>query len=118
VLVVEDNDIIREVLVRCFEGLGIDCIARGDAREVAAILDEGRWKPDLLVMDIDLPHLTGIECLERLRARGIRIPCLFITGGVSEPPAALAPLRLLHKPFKLESLLEECRLLVDEAKAG
>ncbi len=118
VLIVEDNAIIREVLVKCFEGLDIDTIARGDATEVESILRNSPLKPDLIVMDIDLPQMTGIECLERIRAAGFRVPCLLITGGVSEPQRPIADMRLLRKPFRLETLLQNCRILLDEAKAA
>jgi signal transduction histidine kinase len=116
VLVIEDNATIREVLVKCFEGIDIDCIARGDATEVEAILRDSPLKPDLLVMDIDLPKMTGIECLERIRAAGFRVPCLLITGGISEPQRPIESMRLLRKPFRLETLLQNCRILLDEAK--
>jgi CheY-like chemotaxis protein len=118
VLIVEDNATIREVLVKCFEGLDIDTIARGDATEVESILRNSPLKPDLIVMDIDLPHMTGIECLERIRAAGFGTPCLLITGGVSEPQRPIASMRLLRKPFRLETLLQNCRILLDEAKAA
>lgn len=116
VLVVEDNATIREVLVKCFEGLDIDCIARGDATEVESILRDSPLKPDLIVMDIDLPKMTGIECLERIRAAGFAVPCLLITGGISEPQRPIASMRLLRKPFRLETLLQNCRILLDGAK--
>jgi signal transduction histidine kinase/CheY-like chemotaxis protein len=118
VLIVEDNATIREVLVKCFEGLGIDTIARGDATEVESILRSSPLRPDIVVMDIDLPKMTGIECLERIRAAGFGLPCLLITGGISEPQRPIANMRLLRKPFRLETLLQNCRILLDEARAG
>lgn len=58
---------------------------------------------DLLILDIDLPERTGVECLNELRNRGDMTPCLLITGGLSEPPRLEAS-SLLRKPFRIEEL--------------
>jgi hypothetical protein len=44
------------------------------------------------------------------------VPCLLITGGISEPQRPIAAMRLLRKPFRLETLLQNCRILLDETK--
>ena len=118
VLVVEDDRAIRDVLVAAFESLDIDVVARGDAEEVESILTQGPFAMDLLVMDIDLPGTSGIECLERLRTLGVRTPCLFVTGGVQAPTANLAPCRVLRKPFPLDALVGACRTLLNDSAAG
>lgn len=112
VLVVEDNTIIRDVLVRVFEGSGARVDARGDASEVEEIL-QNHPETDLLVFDIDLPGRTGIECLEALRAGGVDIPCLFITGGITEPPV-LERIAFLRKPFRIDVLRRTASQLLDQ----
>lgn len=102
VLVVEDNTIIRDVLVRVFQGTETEVVARGDASDVEAIL--ARYpETDLLIFDIDLPGRSGIECLQDLRAQGVQIPCLLITGGITDPPA-LDRIAFLRKPFRIDAL--------------
>jgi signal transduction histidine kinase/ActR/RegA family two-component response regulator len=115
VLVVEDDDAIRAVLVAAFESLDIDVVARPDADEVDSILVGGPFAIDLLIMDIDLGGTSGIECLEALRAKDVRTPCLFVTGGVQAPPASLAPCRVLRKPFPLDALVGACRAVLNDA---
>jgi DNA-binding NtrC family response regulator len=117
VLLVEDDDAIREVLMAAFESLDIDVVARPDAEEVEGIVIGGPFAIDLLIMDIDLPGRSGIECLEELRAKGVRTPCLFVTGGVQAPPASLAPCRVLRKPFPLDALVGACRSVLNDAEA-
>ncbi len=117
VLVVEDDQAIRDVLVAAFESLDIDVVARPDAEGVESILIGGPFAVDLLIMDIDLGGMSGIECLEQLRSKGVRIPCLFVTGGIQAPPATLAPCRVLRKPFPLDALVGACRSVLNDAAA-
>ena len=114
VLVVEDNTIIRDVLVRVFEGIEAEVHARGDTSEVETILD-AHPDTDLLVFDIDLPGRTGVECLEDLRARGVNIPCLLITGGMAEPPS-LERIAFLRKPLRIDVLRRTASQLLNQPR--
>jgi len=113
VIVVEDNDIIRDVLLRVFEGLGATVHTLPHARELERVLAD-QADIDLLVLDIDLPHRTGIEALTDLRRSGIMIPCLLVTGGLADQPD-LENVGLLRKPFKIDVLRQAARLLLAEA---
>ena len=110
VLIVEDNLVIRDVLVKFFQGVGATVIARGDARDVEIILKD-HPEIELLVFDIDLPERTGVECLKSLRLDGVETPCLLITGGVTDPPE-LDRIAFLRKPFKIDALLASARTLL------
>ncbi len=110
VLVVEDNQVIRDVLVKFFQGVGATVISRGDALTVETILEK-HPKIELLVFDIDLPERTGVECLTSLRDGGVMTPCLLVTGGVSDPPE-LERIAFLRKPFKIDALLACARTLL------
>ena len=112
VLVVEDNTIIRDVLARVFQGAETQVDARGDASEVEKILSD-HPETDLLIFDIDLPGRTGIECLQDLRSQGIDIPCLLITGGITEPPA-LDRIAFLRKPFRIDVLRRTASQLLEQ----
>ena len=111
VLVVEDNQVIRDVLVKFFQGAGATVVSRGDALTVETILEE-HPEIELLVFDIDLPERTGVECLTSLRNAGVKTPCLLVTGGVSDPPE-LERIAFLRKPFKIDALLACARSLLD-----
>jgi two-component system response regulator MprA len=77
VLIVEDDDELRGVLVRGLreEGFAVDAVGDG-----GALLDRvERTVPDVLVIDIGLPDADGRDLCQALRARGIGTPVLFLT---------------------------------------
>lgn len=49
----------------------------GDGTEVLARLDEER--PDIIILDIAMPHMDGFETCQRLRRRGVRTPVIFLS---------------------------------------
>lgn len=114
VVVIEDNHIIRDVLVRVYEGLGATVHALPHSMELERVLAENDGI-DLLVIDIDLPHRTGIEALETIRGLGIEIPCLLVTGGLAEQPDC-SRTGFLRKPFKIDVLRQASRRLLSERR--
>lgn len=66
ILIVEDEEIIRKGLMHTIDWLAIDCIIVGDAADgVEGLRLIGELKPDLVIADIKMPFMTGIEMLER-----------------------------------------------------
>lgn len=112
VLIVEDDTIIRDMLVRSFEALNVQVVDQSNALGVPQLLTDPDNPIDILVMDIDLPHKTGVECLTELRTAGIETPCVLITGGLAELPDTLSSTQLLRKPFPIEALERTCRELL------
>ena len=93
------------------EGFSTASVGSGEA--ALALLDEGSSQPDLLVLDIMLPGIDGLEVCRRLRAGGNRIPILFLTARGSDADRVLG-LRLgaddyLTKPFVIEELVLRVR---------
>jgi DNA-binding response OmpR family regulator len=81
VLVVDDDQTVREVVVRYLEHAGMDVDAVGDGRD-ALERATVRW-PDLVVLDLMLPGLNGIDVCRRLRARA-PVPVIMLTARGSE----------------------------------
>ena len=108
-LVVEDNAVVREVITAHLEQAGTRVTHEGDATGVEDRLANDS-EIEMLVMDIDLPGRSGIECISALRGEGDRTPCVLITGGVMDPPP-LERTRLLRKPFGMEPLIATIRSL-------
>src|SRR5579864_1267849 len=77
ILVVDDDASIRRMLERTLvaEGYRVECAPDGGAA-LAAI---ERAVPDLVVLDLGLPGLGGVEVCRRLRARGLGVPILMLT---------------------------------------
>ena len=85
---------------------------------VGELLEDPERHVDVLVMDIDLPEMTGVECLGRLRERGIMIPCVLMTGGFNEPPENTEHMQMIRKPFPMESLQAICSVLLQEYRSA
>jgi two-component system response regulator ResD len=78
VLVVDDEPTIAEVVARYLERAGYETATTGDGREALRLAAEHR--PDLIVLDVMLPGLGGIEVLRRLAAAGgPRTPVILLT---------------------------------------
>lgn len=76
VLVVDDDPHIRQLLVFAFGKAGIDTIEAGDGEE--ALVRASRDTPDLIVLDINMPRMDGLEVCRRLRAES-EVPILFLS---------------------------------------
>lgn len=68
ILVVEDNVLMRKLFVRCLEEGGFAVVEASDATSVLAMMRE--MAPDLVVMDIVMPGLSGLELIKQIRADG------------------------------------------------
>ena len=114
VLVVEDDRAVRDAIERAlsFEGYAV-ATARDGAEALSAVLNEA---PDVIVLDVMMPHVDGLETCRRLRARGITTPVLVLTARheVSDRIAGLdaGADDYMVKPFALEELLARLRALL------
>ncbi|MEA3262850.1 MAG: response regulator transcription factor [Pseudomonadota bacterium] len=76
VLIVDDDPHIREVLVFAFAKAGIDTAQAEDGEAALAAIAQDA--PDLVVLDINMPRMDGLEVCRRLRAQG-DLPILFLS---------------------------------------
>lgn len=79
VAIVEDNEKIREGLATLIDGsAGFTCpVTYGSAE--AALRQIPSYKPDVVLMDIQLPGMSGIECVERLKERDPALQVMMLT---------------------------------------
>lgn len=77
ILVVDDDPHIRQLVVFALEKAGLDTLEAADGE--AALAAVAAAKPDLVVLDINLPRLDGLEVCRRLRAGGSGPPILFLS---------------------------------------
>jgi two-component system OmpR family response regulator len=76
ILVADDDPHIRQLLVFALAKAGLDTVEAGDGEEALARLAD--HAPDLVVLDINMPRMDGIEVCRRLRAAG-DLPILFLS---------------------------------------
>ena len=77
VLVVEDNDTNLRLIQFILESLGAKVIVAFDGVQAVALAT--REKPDLILMDIQIPIMDGLECTRRIRETDDRVPIIAIT---------------------------------------
>jgi two-component system, OmpR family, response regulator len=114
VLVVDDEPHITDLVTTAFryEGFETDQVASGQA----ALNQIAADPPDLVVLDIMLPDLDGLEVTRRLRAAGVQVPVLFLTARDATEDK-IAGLTVggddyLAKPFSLEELIARARAIL------
>jgi two-component system response regulator TctD len=118
-LLVEDNQAMQTTLQRSFERRGMQVVTCGDG---ARALD--RWRasvPDVVVLDLNLPGLDGLQVLAAARAEGLHTPVLILTarGAVGDRILGLntGADDYLPKPFDLDELEARIRALARRAAA-
>ena len=119
ILVVDDEQPVRESLRRSLRFNGYDVLTASDGLEaVEAVRSEN---PELLILDVMMPNMDGLEVCCTLRSEGWDRPILVLTArdGVSDRVAGLdaGADDYLPKPFALEELLARVRSLVRRASA-
>lgn len=114
VLLVEDDAAIAEPLARAMRREGYDVEVAGTGAAALECVSAGQ--PDLMVLDLGLPELDGLEVCRRLRARGNGLPVLVLTARTEELDAVVAldagADDYVTKPFRLSELLARVRALL------
>lgn len=114
ILLVEDEAALRRVIARNLTARGL--LVSEAASADAAIVAVQRERPDLMLLDINLPDRTGWDVLRTLRSLEIDVPTVIVSAvRVSQRRLDdFRPLAYLPKPFPLEALLRivegVCRL--------
>lgn len=110
VLIVEDDDELRTVLAEVLTTAGY----------YAAVLDDGRGaldsirvqRPDLVVLDVVMAGVDGVQVMAAVRALGYQFPILLITGLASMAARVDGVQAVLAKPFDLDVFLGTVRRLL------
>jgi len=107
ILVVDDEEVVREMLEDTLTGEGYRVETAGDGREALEKIE--RLNPDVVLLDNRMPELTGVEVLEFIHRTGNQIPVILMTAygstEVTIQAMKLGAFDYIVKPFKLNDLL-------------
>ncbi|HTT98684.1 MAG TPA: response regulator [Rhizomicrobium sp.] len=104
-LVVEDEMLVRMVVVEVLRDAGFNLLEAGDGAEALEILRDNAV--DMLMTDIQMPRMNGYQLAEAALARWPAMKILLVTGYAREvvpESIANAALQTLHKPFDVDRL--------------
>jgi len=114
IVVVEDNTAIAALLQEVLNDVvGYGAVTVGDGALALAVL--GAIHTDLVILDVDLPGLSGLELYDQLRSRPATatLPCLFMSAAAHTKELARRQITdYLPKPFDLDDLLARVAALL------
>jgi len=110
VFVVDDDSSVRDAVQTLLKSVGLNARVFGSTEEFLESIRAGRPEtPCCLILDVRLPGRSGLEFQEELKAKGIRIPIIFVTGHGDIPMTSRAiragAVEFLTKPFQKQELL-------------
>jgi CheY-like chemotaxis protein len=106
ILLVDDNDDIREAMALVLEDAGYEVTAATGGDEAFELL-RGGYRPCVILLDLMMPGLSGWDLHRELRsdATWCSIPIVVVSAVAAEAAAALQPTAHLQKPFTIDDLM-------------
>lgn len=122
ILVAEDNEDLRNTTKEILEGLGYRVHAAADGRAALLLFEKLHPAVDLVLLDVIMPGLNGLEAYARMRAIQPTLPAILATGYVTDNDAAALYSQenatILEKPYGSKDLALRVREMLDGHKAS
>jgi CheY-like chemotaxis protein len=122
VLVVDDEEAVREVAAAALESAGYQVLSAADGLEGVALFEKHRREIVAVLLDASMPRMSGEDTLARIRALAERVPVL-VTSGYSERDAiarfeGAGVEGFIQKPFRASQLVEKVQHLAVSGEPG
>src|SRR5205807_2112981 len=118
ILVIDDEAAIRDSLKMTLEYEGYEFVGAATGQEGIALVE--RESPDLVLLDVKMPGMDGLEVLDRLRAMNESVPVVVISGHGTISTAVEATKKgafdFIEKPFASERVLVSLRNALDQGR--
>lgn len=115
ILLIEDNELNRDMLSRRLQRRGFEIVTATDGEKGVALATSE--KPDLILMDISLPGLNGWDATKQIRRNGVTTPIIALTAhamsGDREKTLEAGCDEYETKPVELEILLSKIQALLN-----
>jgi len=119
VIIVDDDDSIREALSSLFRSVGLGVASFGSAAEL--VTEELPGSPRCMVLDVRMPGISGIEFQSELSKTNANMPIVFMTGYGDVPMTVRAmkagAIDFLTKPFRDQEILDAVLGALDRDRA-
>jgi two-component system, cell cycle sensor histidine kinase and response regulator CckA len=110
VLVVDDESAVRRFAVRVLQREGYEVLEAADGHEALEMIRAGQVTVDLIVSDIVMPRVNGVELMQAVAESHPEVPVVLMSGYATAALSELGiatPCSILPKPFPAERLLAE-----------
>jgi len=122
ILLVEDEDLVRNFAREVLSGLGYHVLAAADGFEALRIQARERRSIQLLITDVVMPHLSGPQLAKRLQPLLPDLAVLFVSGYAADAVVTQGILHsdaaFLQKPFSPDALAQKARQVLDGRRRG
>jgi CheY-like chemotaxis protein len=105
ILLVEDQAIVRRAVSRSLKRHGYDVVEAENGRQALDLLSTIA-EPDLIISDIDMPEMNGVDFFKSLQASKPELAKKFVFHSASEPSADLGHVKLLSKPMLVKDFVD------------
>jgi CheY-like chemotaxis protein len=111
ILVVEDDAIVRMLIVDVLEELAFSVLEAADAEEALAVVNDLDQAIDLMMTDVGLPDMDGKQLATRVRGLRPALPILFASG-YAENIDVPAGMQVIGKPFSIDQLRDKVKSML------
>lgn len=114
ILVVEDDAIVRMLIVDVLEELEFSVLEAADAEEALAVVQNDDQTIDLMMTDVGLPDMDGKQLASKVRELRPTLPILFASG-YAENIDVPAGMQVIAKPFSIDQLRDKVKSMLPVA---
>lgn len=112
ILVVEDENSVRELVTNMLTNLGYNVVSCCNGEE--ALNESSKKDFDLLLVDMIIPKIKGLELINRLKESGSKAKALIMTGYGASLQLNDSNTKIIHKPFDIDTLAKAVKSILNE----
>lgn len=117
ILVIDDEEMIRDIAHDMLNHIGYNILTAADGEKAIEIFKEKNESIDLILVDLIMPRMNGIICIQKLKEINSEVP-IVVASGISEVSKKKSVMEMgahgyLEKPYSIKSLKEICMSVFD-----